>query len=34
MMSEKAKKIIVYLIVLSFVLPILGTIVFEILRVS
>ena len=31
MMSEKTKKMVIYLIVLSFVLPVIGSIIFEIL---
>ena len=31
MISEKTKKIVIYLIVLSFVLPVIGSIIFEIL---
>lgn len=33
MMSEKFKKIVVYLIVLSFALPVIGTVLFEIFKI-
>lgn len=34
MISEKTKKIIIYVIVLSFFLPIIGTILFEIFNLD
>lgn len=34
MMSDKLKRIIVYLIVLSFLIPVIGTIVFEIFNIN